>query len=61
MNITNTVSWKNLHIDLERLNGVHLNDLFSKDPNRFAKFSFSKDDLHIDFSKEFIDNSVLDI
>ncbi|MDB4131903.1 glucose-6-phosphate isomerase [Amylibacter sp.] len=60
MNITNTVSWKNLHIDLERLNGVHLNDLFSKDPNRFAKFSFSKDDLHIDFSKEFIDNSVLD-
>ena len=31
MNITNTVSWKNLHIDLERLNGVHLNDLFSKD------------------------------
>ena len=60
MNITNTVSWKNLHIDLERLNGIHLNDLFSKDPNRFAKFSFSKDDLHIDFSKEFIDNSVLD-
>lgn len=60
MNITNTVSWKNLHIDLERLNGVHLNDLFSKDPNRFTKFSFSKDDLHLDFSKEFIDNSVLD-
>jgi len=39
---------------------LSLNDLFSKDPNRFAKFSFSKDDLHIDFSKEFIDNSVLD-
>ena len=60
MNIKNTVSWENLNNDLERLNGVHLNDLFSKNPNRFTKFSFSKDDLHLDFSKEFIDNSVLD-
>jgi len=51
MNIKNTVSWENLNNDLERLNGVHLNDLFSKNPNRFTKFSFSKDDLHLDFLK----------
>ncbi|MDB2333267.1 hypothetical protein N9V53_07990 [Amylibacter sp.] len=49
MNIKDTVSWENLNNDLERLNGVHLNDLFSKNPNRFTKFSFSKDDLHLDF------------
>ena len=60
MNIKNTVSWKNLHNDIERLNGVHLNDLFSKNANRYNEFSFSKDDLHIDFSKEFIDNGVLE-
>jgi len=42
MNITNTVSWKNLHIDLERLNGVHLNDLFQKTQTDLLSFHLAK-------------------
>ena len=59
MSIQNVASWNNLQKDWNRLKDVHLNDLFLDNPKRFDQFSFSKDDLNIDFSKECIDEGVL--
>ena len=59
MSIQNVASWNNLQKDWNRLKDVHLNDLFLENPKRFDQFSFSKDDLNIDFSKECIDEGVL--
>ena len=59
MSIQNVASWNNLQKDWNRLKDVHLNDLFLENPERFDQFSFSKDDLNIDFSKECIDEGVL--
>jgi len=42
MNIKNTVSWENLNNDLERLKGVHLNDLFSKIQTDLLNFHLVK-------------------
>ena len=59
MSIQNIASWNSLQKDWNRLKDVHLNDLFLENPKRFDQFSFSKDDLNIDFSKECIDEGVL--
>ena len=59
MSIQNVASWNSLQKDWNRLKDVHLNDLFLENPKRFDQFSFSKDDLNIDFSKECIDEGVL--
>ena len=55
MSIQNVASWNSLQKDWNRLKDVHLNDLFLENSKRFDQFSFSKDDLNIDFSKECID------
>ena len=56
MNAMNDDVWKKLYEDWERLNNTHLQDLYVNNPNRFDEFSFTKDDLTIDFSKERIDS-----
>jgi len=56
MNVMNDDVWKKLYEDWERLNNIHLKDLYVNNPNRFNEFSFSKDDLTIDFSKERVDS-----
>ena len=56
MNVMNDDVWKKLYEDWERLNNIHLQDLYVNNPNRFNEFSFSKDDLIIDFSKERVDS-----
>lgn len=48
-------AWDALAADWQRLQPVHLRDMFADDPDRFEKLSFSLDDLTVDFSKERID------
>jgi len=50
--------WKKLHADWDRLEPIHLRDLF-QDGTRFETFSKSLDDLTIDYSKERIDEAAL--
>jgi glucose-6-phosphate isomerase len=52
-------AWENLHEEGQRLAGVTISELFEDAPTRFDKFSFSLDDLLIDFSKERIDEQAL--
>ena len=50
--------WSKLDENWSRLQGVHLRDMLA-DPDRFATFSRSLDDLTIDFSKERLDAAAL--
>ncbi len=52
-------AWNVLATDWERLEPVHLREMFADDPERFAQFSFSLDDLTIDFSKERVDAAAM--
>ena len=48
-------AWEILAGDWDRLNAVHLREMFADDPTRFSQFSASLDDLTIDYSKERVD------
>ena len=53
-------AWQKLKTDWERLEHLHLRDMFEDNTERFDSFSFSLDDLTIDFSKERIDSGALE-
>lgn len=55
----NTNDWASLNPHKERLTAKNLRELFSENPNRFSQFSFSLEDLTLDFSKEKIDADAL--
>jgi glucose-6-phosphate isomerase len=55
MTKTDQTVWDVLAQDWERLQQIHLREMFAQDPERFDGFSASLDDLLIDFSKERID------
>lgn len=55
MTKTDQTVWDVLAQDWERLQQMHLREMFAQDPERFDGFSASLDDLLIDFSKERID------
>ncbi|HTD03699.1 glucose-6-phosphate isomerase [Undibacterium sp.] len=59
MNITNTLEWQALLAHRDRLEHVHLRDLFAADAERFANFSVELDDLLVDYSKQRIDAATL--
>ena len=59
MNNDKNFQWGNLFKNWDRIKEKHLKDMFTESPNRFEKFSFSKDDLTLDFSKERIDEDIL--
>ncbi|MES2070350.1 MAG: glucose-6-phosphate isomerase [Pseudomonadota bacterium] len=59
MNITNTPEWQALLAHKNRLEQVHLRDLFAADAERFANFSVELDDLLVDYSKQRIDAATL--
>lgn len=58
-NPTHKTEWDSL-LALSQ-NQETLNDLFQKNPNRFSDFSLELDGLYFDYSKQRIDNKILDI
>ena len=52
-------AWNVLAADWERLQAVHLREMFADNPDRFEQFSAGLDDLTIDYSKERIDADAL--
>jgi len=52
-------AWAALQEDGQRLSSVSISDLFAQNSKRFEDFSFTLDDLLIDFSKERIDAQAL--
>ena len=53
-------AWEKVHAHASRLKNNHLQELFKGDASRFSRFSFSLDDLLVDFAKEKIDGQALD-
>lgn len=60
MNLTLTAEWQTLQAHKNRLEHLHLRDLFAADPGRFSGFSVELDDLLVDYSKQRIDAGALD-
>lgn len=59
MSLTNTQIWKELNQHQVVLSKIHLRDLFRYNPTRASDFSFTLDDLFIDFSKNNITKETL--
>lgn len=51
LNPSATTSWSLLNEHYKKVHGLHLRDLFKKDPNRFSTFSIMINDLVFDYSK----------
>ncbi len=60
INPTTTLAWNALNNSVDRLKNTHLSDLFKDDKNRFNKMSFRLEDILIDFSKNKVDDQILE-
>ncbi len=60
-NPTKTASWKKLSEHFKQVKGVHMKELFSKDPERFAKFSHRFQDILVDCSKNRITDETMQL
>lgn len=59
INPTTTESWKKLHDEFKRIEPLHIKSLFASDENRFNKMHLVWGDFLIDFSKNRIDDNIL--
>ena len=58
---TQTKSWQKLADHYKKIEPIHMKDLFSKDPERFNKFSLRFNDIVVDFSKNRITEETLQL
>ena len=58
-NPTTTKSWQKLQRHYEKLQDLHMRDLFAEDPRRFEKFSIRFNDIIVDYSKNRITEETL--
>ena len=59
VNPTKAQAWKKLTDHYEKINNIHMKDLFAADPERFSKFSIRLNDILIDYSKNRITEQTL--
>ncbi|WNC71068.1 glucose-6-phosphate isomerase [Thalassotalea psychrophila] len=57
---TELSSWKSLTILAKNMQSIHMNDLFSADADRFDKFSIKLPNILFDYSKNIIDDAVIE-
>ena len=57
--LTERTSWKSLQVHFSKIQGVHLRDLFSKDPQRGRVFGIEAEGIYLDYSKNRIDQETL--
>ena len=56
-----TDSWKKLDLHYQKIQPLHMKDLFAKDPERFQKFNLRFNDILLDFSKNRITDETCDL
>ena len=49
--LTQTPAWRALKEHHAAISGLHMRDLFARDPERFRKFTLQADDILLDYSK----------
>src|SRR5580658_6695661 len=57
--LTQSNAWKSLSAHYQKINSVHMRELFAQDPKRFEKFSLRFNDILLDFSKNRITDETL--
>ena len=57
--ITTSAEWKNLESEFERTQGRTLRELFAQDPQRAEKLTFDAAGLHVDLSKNLLDDATV--
>jgi glucose-6-phosphate isomerase len=57
--LTASPAWQALEAHVDAMRGVHLRELFARDPERFAKLSLRLDDLLLDYSKHRVTEETL--
>ncbi len=57
--ITTSAAWKNLDSEFERTQGQTLRELFAGDPQRADKLTFDAAGLHVDLSKNLLDDATV--
>jgi len=60
-NPTRTESWKKLTDHFKQVRGLHMKELFSKDPDRFSRFSVRFQDILVDYSKNRITDETMQL
>lgn len=58
---TSTLAWRELDMHAHEMAARHMKDLFAQDPDRFAHFSQTFEDILIDYSKNIITQETLDV
>ncbi len=58
-NPTETQSWKALEVKAHQMEGKHMRELFSEDPDRFIKYSTQFNDILVDYSKNILDDEAM--
>ena len=61
INPTQTKSWQNLSNHYDKINSTRMKDLFSRDPERFRKFSLRFNGILVDYSKNLITEDTLQL
>ncbi|MFZ1749300.1 MAG: glucose-6-phosphate isomerase [Saprospiraceae bacterium] len=60
INPTKTPSWRNLARCRKLMANIHMKDMFAADPDRFDKYSIKFEDILLDYSKNIIDEEIMD-
>lgn len=60
INPTGTQAWQALEQEYQRFQNIQLKDLFANDPERFKKYSLKYEDILFDYSKNLVDDQVLE-
>lgn len=60
-NPTKTESWKKLGEHFKQIKGLHIKELFAKDPERFSKFSIRFQEILVDYSKNRITDETMQL
>ncbi|MEM6770234.1 MAG: glucose-6-phosphate isomerase, partial [Bacteroidota bacterium] len=60
-NPTETLAWRELDMHAHEMSARHMKDLFAQDPDRFANFSQTFEDILVDYSKNIITQDTLDV
>lgn len=61
INPTQTNAWKKLQVHFEQIKDISMVSLFEKDPNRAEKLTIQWNDFWVDYSKNRIDQTTLDL
>jgi glucose-6-phosphate isomerase len=56
---TETAAWKNLQEHYSHMKGVHMQDMFREDPERFNRFSARFRDILLDYSKNILNEETM--